>query len=70
MLLHGWLIVWFVASLVCSYLVFTYLVFWFISYLDSYRYAGLRHHFNAEQKNKLIEINEHMSENAFNLSYF
>jgi len=56
--------------LVSSYLVFTYLVFWFVSYLDSSEYAGLQRHFNAVEKNKLIQINEQMSQNAFNLSYF
>ena len=42
---------------------------WFVSYLERSGYAGLQHYFNAEQKNKLIQINEHMSRNAFNLSY-
>jgi len=63
------LIVWFVALFVSSYLVL-YLFSWFVSYLDSSGYAGLQHHFNAEEKNKIIQINEHMSQNAFKLSYF
>jgi len=53
--LHVWFIVWFDASLVSSYLVL-YLFSWFVSYLDSSGYAGLQHHFYAEQKNKLIQI--------------
>jgi len=54
-LLHVWLIVCLAGSLVSSYLVF-YLFIWFVSYLDSSGYAGLQHHFYAEQKNKLIQI--------------
>ena len=54
-LLHVWLIVCLAGSLVSSYLVL-YLFIWFVSYLDSSGYAGLQHHFYAEQKNTLIQI--------------
>jgi hypothetical protein len=56
MLLHYWLIVWFVASLVSSYLVLYLFICWFVSYLDSSGYAGLQHHFYDEQENKLIQL--------------
>jgi len=53
-LLHVWLIVCFDSSLVSSYSAL-YFFSWFVSYLDSFGYAGLQHHFYAEQKSKLIQ---------------